>query len=182
MLDAYSCRGTLDLTVAAPEGPTDALVSVTGLTPATVPVPTGRRLRLAIPSPPGASATARCEYTIRTDGAMTLRGVAFRRGAAPHGPAAAPAAAGATAVVRLGSSPIPGYRAPNNPAPRPSLAYCVDGNFQMLPAGPHQGATQASFVQGTGLTCVVPPGYVQQGYASEDVPPGIYPLFVPPPG
>jgi hypothetical protein len=181
-LDAYSCQGSLYLTVAAPAGATDALVSVTGLTPTTVPVPAGRRLRLAIPSPPGAPPTGRCEYTIRTDGTMTLKGVAFHRGAAPHGPAAVPAVPGATSVVRLGGSAVPGYRAPSTPTHRPSLAFCVDGNFQMLPAGPHTGATQASFVQGTGLTCVVPPGYVQQGYASEDVPPGIYPLYVPPTG
>ena len=132
-VEAYSCRGSLYLTVAAPAGATDALVSVAGLTPTTVPVPAGRRLRLAIPSPPGAPPAARCEYTIRTDGAMTLTSVAFHRGAAPHGAAAVPAAAGTTSVVRLGSSGCPAIAPPGNPTPRPSLAFCVDGNFQMLP-------------------------------------------------
>ena len=40
----------------------------------------------------------------------------------------------------------------------------------------------AVLLEGTGLTCSTPDGYVQQGYASDGVPPGIYPLYVPPPG
>jgi hypothetical protein len=46
----------------------------------------------------------------------------------------------------------------------------------------YTGAQPAIFVQGMGITCDSPPaGYVQQGYATDDmhVPGGVYPLYVP---
>jgi hypothetical protein len=48
----------------------------------------------------------------------------------------------------------------------------------------YTGATIANFVLGKGITCdPPPPGYVQQGYATDDmhVPHGTYPLWVPAP-
>jgi hypothetical protein len=110
---------------------------------------------------------------IRTDGDVTLSGITFRRTASP------PSAGGATVVRRLATAPLPGYTAATAAPARPKLAYCVDGNFQMLPAGNYAGGAQAVFVEGTGLTCSAPDGYVQQGYATDGVPPGIYPLYVP---
>src|SRR6516165_5938363 len=170
-VDVYRCTGVLELSVAARSGRPDVFISAGGLPPAILPLPPGRRLRLRVPAPPGGG---QCSYTIRTDGDLSLTALAFEGGAAP-------AQAGAvTAVQRLASTAIPGSTP--SPGERPKLAYCINGNFQMLPAGAHSGAKQASFVQGTGLTCVVPPGYVHQGYATEDVPPGIYPLYVPPAG
>jgi hypothetical protein len=141
-----------------------------------VSLPPGRRVRLSVPAPPGGGPAASCSYTIRTDGSVTLSGVSFRRGGTGS-------AAGSTTTVRTtGSSPLPGYAPSTTPPARPKLAYCVDGDFQMLPAASRPGATQAVVVEGTGLTCSVPEGYVQQGYASDGVPPGIYPLYVPPSG
>ena len=68
---------------------------------------------------------------------------------------------------------------------RPSIAWCKDGEFFTLPegvdpSGDHAGATHASFVEGTGLTCSPPPpGYKHHGYASEGVQPGTYPYYGP---
>ena len=44
----------------------------------------------------------------------------------------------------------------------------------------YSGATPASFVQGSGLMCSVPPGYVRQGFVSDaGQVGGIYPYYVP---
>src|SRR5581483_7457519 len=66
----------------------------------------------------------------------------------------------------------------------PSVAWCAAGNFFTLPEGTEPrgeqaGATHADFVEGTGLTCSVPPGYKQHGYATQGVQPGIYPYYTP---
>jgi len=174
----FSCIGALYLDVSAPTGPADLLVSVDGLAPASVPVGAGQRLRAAVLSPPGAAGSGECSYTIRTDGDLTLTRVGFRRGVLHlH---RGPLSTVDTTVVGLGATRLPGYT-PGRPVRRPKLAYCADGTFQILPAGVHPGATPALFVEGTGLTCAAPPDYVQQGYADQGVPPGIYPLYVPPP-
>jgi hypothetical protein len=175
-VDVYRCAGELALTATPVDGRPDLFVSAGSLAPAIAPLAPGHRVRLAIPAPPGVAPGGHCTYTIRTDGDVTLSGLSFRR-------AAAPPAAGATTVVRrLGSTPLPGYAPPAAPPARPKLAYCVNGNFQMLPAGNYPGGAQAVFVEGTGLTCSAPDGYLQQGYAGDGVPPGIYPLYVPPAG
>ncbi len=176
-VDVYRCNGALDLTVAAGSGRPDVFISVNKLAPAVLSIPPGRSLHLRVPAAPLVTSYA-CTYTIRTDGDIALTGLAFKRAQVPPGQPAD----GTTKVVRLGTSPLPGYTPPTTPPARPKLAYCVDGNFQMLPAGNHAGGTQAVFVEGTGLTCSIPDGYVQQGYASDGVPPGIYPLYVPPAG
>jgi hypothetical protein len=169
-VDVYgACSGELAFTVAAASGSPNAIVTAGGLAPATLPVTPGRRLRLAVPAP----SQGGCSFTIRSDGEIALSGVSFRHGGTTAG-------GPATAVRVVRSTPIPGYQAPPTPTPAKKLAYCVDGNFEMLPAGSHPGATPALFVQGTGLTCSAPPGYVSKGYATADmgVPPGIYPLYV----
>jgi hypothetical protein len=181
-VSAFSCVGALYVDLAAPTQRADAYISVGNpavsyLVPLTVPVPAGHRLRVAVPSAPGNTPKDMCLYVIRTDGDLQLSDVIFRRGAPPPNQSYAN---GTTTVIPVRSSPIPGYKPSATPTPPKQLAYCVDGNFQMLPAGPHDGATPAFFVQGTGLTCSIPDGYIQQGYASDGVPPGIYPLYVPP--
>jgi hypothetical protein len=172
-VNVYGCNGALDLTVTAGSGRPDVFISVNKLAPAILSIPPGRSLHLRVPAAPLVTSDA-CTYTIRTDGDIALTGLAFKRAQVPPGRPAD----GTTKVVRLGSIPLPGYTPSTTPPARPKLAYCVEGNFQMLPAGNHAGGTQAVFVEGTGLTCSIPDGYVQRGYASDGVPPGIYPLYV----
>jgi hypothetical protein len=175
-VDVYRCTGALEFTVAARSGHPDVLISVGNLAPAILALPPGRRVRLHVPATPLITSYA-CRYTIRTDGDVMVTGLRFKRANVPPGQAGP-----TTKVARVGSTPVPGYIPSTTPLARPKLAYCVDGDFQMLPAANRPGATQAVVVEGTGLTCSVPEGYVQQGYASDGVPPGIYPLYVPPAG
>ena len=64
---------------------------------------------------------------------------------------------------------------------RRRVAYCINGRFAMRQAGTYAGATPALFVAGTGLTCGVPPGYTQHGFAGADlgVPAETYPYYTP---
>jgi hypothetical protein len=66
----------------------------------------------------------------------------------------------------------------------PSVAWCAGGAFFLLPegtapSGDRAGATHALFVESTGLTCSVPPGYKRHGFATQGVQPGIYPYYTP---
>ena len=83
-----------------------------------------------------------------------------------------------TPVVWVRTGPGP---KPPPPPPPNKRAYCVQGNFELLPLGKNDGAPPALYVLGTGLTCSAPPGYVRKGYATADeqVVPGFYPLYVP---
>jgi hypothetical protein len=66
-----------------------------------------------------------------------------------------------------------------------NIGWCIGQGFNLVPGdlipfGPLAGAKKAIVVAGTGLTCPpAPPGYVHRGFATEDVPPDTYALYVP---
>lgn len=91
---------------------------------------------------------------------------------------------------------------PPGPPYKPKLTYCsAKGNMrpdgQMIPVGTflyleerqpvtdahYAKAQPAIYVEGVGLTCILPPGFVPDGFAGDDqhVARGIYPYYVPGP-
>ena len=71
------------------------------------------------------------------------------------------------------------------PVPGTRVGYCLGEQFLQLTAGQprtdpaYRGAVPASYVDGVGLTCAVPPSFRQVGYAGpkQNVAPGIYPFY-----
>ncbi len=70
-------------------------------------------------------------------------------------------------------------------ASQKTLGWCLDGNYYEIPEGDVPiglltGAGPASYVEGRGIACTIPPGYVRHGLtpASLGVPADVYPYYV----
>jgi Dolichyl-phosphate-mannose-protein mannosyltransferase len=185
----YACRpGSLELTLLAQDGPARVDVSVDPLTSVQVLIRPGAARKLWIPTPKGANGRGTCVYYISPIGTLVAKTMAFRPGAStiPSGVPVHRAASAATEVATR--SPVTLSRTPAGSTYSIQVGYCLDGQFLQLdynqarqdPA--YKRAVYANFIAGEGITCAQPPpGYTRQGFATDGVPPGIYPYYAPAP-
>jgi hypothetical protein len=165
-------RGSLDVSVSTVAEAAKVSWSVQGGGAGKASIEPGRRktLRIGLPGAPGEGV---CTIALEPSEAVMVHSV--RR----------------LPAIRA-TNPIPGAQplgvSERMPPMGTKLGYCLNSAFLQLEAGQpridptYRGAVLAAFVEGIGLTCTVPAGYRQTGYAGrrENVPRGIYPLYVPP--
>lgn len=165
-VEAFDCAGggTLRLEVVAAERASLTYGPV-GEPVRTIAVDRGRSL-LSVPAPSAIGSTSRCVYEFSPAGKFSVSGIHFVR---PHG----------RALVQAGQD------APISSSVR-RMGYCLDGVFVDLAEGQplfdarYRAAMRANFVEGMGLTCAVPSGFIRFGFAGSErgVPEGFYPLHV----
>ncbi len=188
-ITVYACRsGSLELTLVAKDGPARVDVSVHPLKSVEALIRPGAARKLWIPTPKSANGRGSCIYYVSPNGTLVAKTMAFQPGAStiPSGVPVHRVASGATEVATR--SPVTLSQTPAASTYAIHVGYCLDGQFLLLdynqarqdPA--YKRAVYANFIAGEGLTCAQPPpGYVRQGFATEGVPPGIYPYFAPAP-
>ena len=169
----FSCdRGALEFTLFSEGGARKVTLFTPGFGRATIGIPPSRRWSGSIGAP-HPSADGSCVFDIVPGGIVRLTRLDFVRGSAAH-----PGEVEGALVPIEEAAPAAG---------EPRFGYCLNGAFlnllfqQPLRDPAYEGAVPASFVEGVGLTCGVPPGYRRRGFAgdAQGVPPGIYPYYVP---
>jgi hypothetical protein len=169
-VDVFRCvRGSLELSIAALGEPASVSWKVQAGHPRTTAVRAGKwqKLRIGLPGAPGEGV---CVIALEPTEAVAVRSV--RRFPKISATTPIPSAQPLDVFERM-------------PPKEAKLGYCFNDTFVILNAGQprtdpaYRGAVLAPFVEGIGLTCSVPPGYQQMGYAGrpQNVPAGIYPLY-----
>ncbi len=167
IVEAFDCAGgTLRLKAAA-EGRGSLSYGPVGGPLKTVAGSSHRSLLLSLPAPNTSALVQHCVYRFNPAGRFSVSHVQFVR---PQGHALARADGRDVAI----------------PSSVRRVGYCLDGVFlnlnegQPLVDGRYRAAIPAIFVEGTGLTCAAPAGFVRVGFAGAElgVPEWVYPLYV----
>lgn len=169
VVEAFDCAGgTLQLKAVA-DGRASLSYGLVGGPLKTMARDSRRSLLLSLPAPDVTSASVQhCVYKFNPAGKFSISNIQFVR---PDGRTLAHVAGRDVSI----------------PSSVRRVGYCLDGVFLDLMEGQpvvdrrYRAATRAVYVEGTGLTCAAPGGFVRAGFAGAElgVPDWVYPLYVP---